>query len=94
MKKVKRILPSHQNSFNESWYTFNSGGLQNSHLIEKSLIDVYVPFLPMEKSHVRLCAENEFKKQNHVPKNIDLWDGKFKYILSANYISNWDIECV
>ena len=69
MKKVKRILPSHQNSFNESWYTFNSGGLQNSHLIEKSLIDVYVPFLPMEKSHVRLCAENEFKKQNHVPKN-------------------------
>nr|CAH0102015.1 unnamed protein product [Daphnia galeata] len=45
------------------------GGLQNSHLIEKSLIDVYVPFLPMEKLHVRLCAENEFKKQNHVPKN-------------------------
>jgi hypothetical protein len=23
----------------------------------------------MEKSHVRLCAENEFKKQNYVPKN-------------------------
>ncbi len=45
------------------------GGLHQSHLIQKSLIDVYVPFLPMEKSHVRLCAENEFKKQNYVPEN-------------------------
>jgi hypothetical protein len=45
------------------------GGFHQSHLIQKSLIDVYVPFLPMEKSHVRLCAENEFKRQNYVPKN-------------------------
>lgn len=45
------------------------GGLHQSSLIEKSLIDVYVPFLPMEKKHVRQCAENEFKKHNYIPMN-------------------------
>ena len=30
------------------------GGLQNADLIQKSLIDMYVPFLPLEKSHVKL----------------------------------------
>lgn len=47
-------------------------GLHRSHLIEKNLIDVYVPFLPMEKIHVRLCAENEFKKQKFIPKNKEV----------------------
>lgn len=45
------------------------GGLHQSRLIEKHLIDVYVPFLPMEKIHVRLCAENEFNKQKYFPRN-------------------------
>jgi len=51
--------------------TFNEkgGGLYHSGLINKSLIDVYVPFLPMEKKHVRLCVENEFKKHNYTPKD-------------------------
>ena len=46
-------------AFNEE-----GGGLHQSRLIEESLIDIYVPFLPMEKRHVKLCAEIEFKKQN------------------------------
>lgn len=45
----------------------SGGGLRGSSLIEKSLIDVYVPFLPMEKQHVRQCAENEFRRQNYTP---------------------------
>ncbi|KZS09814.1 Torsin-like protein [Daphnia magna] len=51
-------------AFNEE-----GGGLHQSRLIEKHLIDVYVPFLPMEKMHVRLCAENEFNKQKYFPRN-------------------------
>jgi len=51
-------------AFNEE-----GGGLHQSHLIEKSLIDIYVPFLPMEKRHVKLCAEKEFKK--HSIKLVD-----------------------
>ncbi|EFX73207.1 hypothetical protein DAPPUDRAFT_129381 [Daphnia pulex] len=61
VKDFERLVE--MGAFNEQ------GGFHQSHLIQKSLIDVYVPFLPMEKSHVRLCAENEFKKQNYVPKN-------------------------
>ena len=49
--------------------SLSGGGLKNSHLIEKNLIDVFVPFLPMEKRHVRLCADKEFKKQRLVPKH-------------------------
>jgi len=47
----------------------SGGGLKKSNLIEKNLIDVFVPYLPMEKRHVRLCADKEFKKQRLVPKN-------------------------
>ena len=47
------------------------GGLHLSHIIEKSLIDVYIPFLPMEKKHIRMCALNEFKKREYLPKNME-----------------------
>ena len=54
---------------NFEYYYTPGGGLHKCHLIEKSLIDVYVPFLPMEKYHVRMCAENEVKKQKFVPRD-------------------------
>lgn len=34
------------------------GGLQRSDIIVKNLIDHYVPFLPLEKKHVKLCARD------------------------------------
>lgn len=68
MNKVIR-LPFSIVVIDQNTHFYFVGGFHQSHLIQKSLIDVYVPFLPMEKSHVRLCAENEFKKQNYVPKN-------------------------
>ncbi|GIY83189.1 torsin-1A [Caerostris darwini] len=37
------------------------GGLQYSQIVEKNLIDVYVPFLPLEKIHVRKCIIHELK---------------------------------
>ena len=55
--------------FLRSKFDVLGSGLYQSHLIDKSLIDVYVPFLPMEKIHVELCAENEFKKQKYQPKD-------------------------
>lgn len=42
---------------------YYTGGLQRSYLIDSSLIDHFVPFLPMEKSHIRLCIEAEFRRQ-------------------------------
>lgn len=45
-----------QGAFNEA------GGLYNSVAIKTSLIDHYIPFLPLEEKHVVKCIDNEFKK--------------------------------
>ena len=37
------------------------GGLQHASIIDRSLIDVYVPFLPLERSHVRQCIDKELE---------------------------------
>ena len=34
---------------------FNTkGGFQHSSLIEKNLIDYFIPFLPLERSHIKM----------------------------------------
>merc|ERR1712098_93276 len=40
------------------------GGLHHSTVIDSSLIDVYVPFLPLERKHVKLCVEKEARERN------------------------------
>jgi ATP-dependent Clp protease ATP-binding subunit ClpA len=52
-------------------YNFN-GGLQNSNTIIQSLIDHYLPFLPLERRHIEDCIREEFIKvgQNHVGKEV------------------------
>jgi len=40
------------------------GGLHRSAVIDSSLIDLYVPFLPLERRHVRLCVEKERLSRN------------------------------
>uniref|UniRef100_A0A8C6ZKE3 Torsin family 3 member A n=1 Tax=Nothoprocta perdicaria TaxID=30464 RepID=A0A8C6ZKE3_NOTPE len=36
------------------------GGYARSHFLEENLIDFFVPFLPLERRHVRLCARDAF----------------------------------
>lgn len=38
-------------------------GFGHSRLVQENLIDVFVPFLPLEKQHVRLCARDAFLSQ-------------------------------
>ena len=40
------------------------GGLQYSRMIEKSLVDVFVPFLPLERRHVKICIRKEFQRRD------------------------------
>lgn len=40
------------------------GGFHQSDTIKSNLIDHYIPFLPMEKRHVKLCILDEFKQRN------------------------------
>jgi len=42
------------------------GGLHGSSVIKKSLVDVYIPFLPLERRHVKLCAKNELEMRGVV----------------------------
>ncbi len=47
-----------------------SGGLYKAGVVEKSLVDVYVPFLPLERRHVLLCVRQEASKRYsflHIP---------------------------
>ncbi|XP_018414042.1 PREDICTED: torsin-1A [Nanorana parkeri] len=46
-------------------YAFNSndGGLWHSSLIAKNLIDFFVPFLPMEFEHVKMCVRAEVRQR-------------------------------
>uniref|UniRef100_T1JNP5 Torsin-1A C-terminal domain-containing protein n=1 Tax=Strigamia maritima TaxID=126957 RepID=T1JNP5_STRMM len=40
------------------------GGLKHSSLIDSNLIDHFIPFLPLERQHVKLCVIDELKRQN------------------------------
>ena len=40
------------------------GGLQKSELIVSHLVDYFVPFLPLERVHVKQCAVQELKLQS------------------------------
>jgi len=50
------------------------GGLQHASIIDRSLIDVYVPFLPLEKAHVRQCVNKELDvrgvEKTRLPSNF------------------------
>ncbi|XP_065669628.1 torsin-1A-like [Hydra vulgaris] len=41
------------------------GGFKNADIVLEGLIDFYVPFLPLERKHVKQCAEAELQKRYH-----------------------------
>merc|ERR1712062_294679 len=45
------------------------GGLHKSAIIDKSLIDAYVPFLPLEQVHVKQCARRELLHRELEPND-------------------------
>ena len=58
------------------------GGLHRSAVIDSSLIDVYVPFLPMERKHVRQCVEQEARV-----RNITMQEEQIKVVVDS--LSYW-----
>lgn len=44
-------------SYNEN------GGLQKTNLMESSLVDLFIPFLPLEQRHVVKCIQAEFHER-------------------------------
>ena len=39
----------------------SAGGLWRSRLIDRNLIDYFVPFLPLEYTHVKMCVRAEMR---------------------------------
>lgn len=52
-----------QNRFLSDWHLF-TGGLKVSSLITSNLVSHYIPFLPLEKRHVRQCVNDELANRN------------------------------
>ena len=45
---------------------FNTkGGFWRSSFIEKNPVDYFIPFLPLERSHVKMCAKVDVEKKGH-----------------------------
>lgn len=45
------------------------GGLKDASVIKSGLIDVFLPFLPLERNHIKDCVRAEFKKIGHEPQD-------------------------
>ena len=62
------------------------GGLQHSRMLEKNLVDVFVPFLPLERQHVRICVRKEFER-----RQISWWTETMVDTI-ADQLSYWPPE--
>ncbi|XP_065674111.1 torsin-1A-like, partial [Hydra vulgaris] len=52
---------------------YNSpGGFKNSKIISKALIGFYIPFLPLERKHVKQCAKKEIRNSNIEVNNFTM----------------------
>uniref|UniRef100_A0A0K0FVU0 Torsin-like protein (inferred by orthology to a D. melanogaster protein) n=1 Tax=Strongyloides venezuelensis TaxID=75913 RepID=A0A0K0FVU0_STRVS len=60
----------------------NKGGLEESDMIFRGIVDVFVPFLPLEKKHIEECIETIFNEREYtnVEYNKKIKDFLFKQI--------------
>ncbi|XP_067948856.1 torsin-1A-like [Watersipora subatra] len=56
VKDMEKVLRTEANN--------SKGGLKDSRLITSNLISHYIPFLPLEKRHVRQCINEELMKRD------------------------------
>ncbi|XP_043281360.1 torsin-1A-like [Venturia canescens] len=64
-KKRKEMKLHHFESLISSNAVTENGGFLNSSAIQSSLIDYYVPFLPLEEEHVKLCMRDAFESDEY-----------------------------
>ena len=55
-KQMEKILST--DAFN------NKGGLKDAYLLLANLVDFFVPFLPMERKHVKMCVRAELLRRD------------------------------
>ncbi|XP_025957604.2 torsin-1A-like [Dromaius novaehollandiae] len=55
-----------QSLMSEEIFSNLNSGFFRSQLIQKNLIDYFIPFLPLEYKHVRECVREELRSQGHL----------------------------
>ncbi|XP_053211091.1 torsin-1A-like [Panonychus citri] len=63
LRDIESLMNLH--AFNEE------GGLKKSSLIHKSMIDFFIPFLPLEKKHVQRCVVDYFQEKYNITKKVN-----------------------
>jgi hypothetical protein len=58
----------------------NDKGMWHSSLITSHLIDHYVPFLPLERQHIKQCIAREFNKNSITFDNYDQFSHDVNFI--------------
>ncbi|XP_007431317.1 torsin-1A [Python bivittatus] len=66
-------LPLHvmQQSLSNSVFNNKNSGFWHSSLIDRNVIDYFIPFLPLEIRHVKMCVEAEMRSRGY-PINEDI----------------------
>lgn len=68
-----------------SAYNEGDGGLKKSELVARHLIDAYVPFLPLERKHVRMCIVDYMKSRGY-----RITDERVDAIINELTVSFWN----
>jgi hypothetical protein len=95
MDRSQFELKSFQKAIHDTIYQQKSTkdkGMWHSSLISGHLIDHYVPFLPLEREHIKQCIVREFAKnsitrRNHpeLPKDVDFIADEMVYDIDGDY---------
>uniref|UniRef100_A0ACB8EZX9 Torsin-1A n=1 Tax=Sphaerodactylus townsendi TaxID=933632 RepID=A0ACB8EZX9_9SAUR len=62
LKSLPRSCPYVMSGYTEEVYL---GGLWHSSLIDRNLIDYFIPFLPLEYKHVKMCIRAEIQSRGN-----------------------------
>nr|ACO15009.1 Torsin-1B precursor [Caligus clemensi] len=69
------------------------GGLKAANIIQQNLVDHYIPFLPLERRHVRMCIDKELRdrrasiseeEKDDILNSLQYWPDKKRGIYSSS----------
>jgi hypothetical protein len=72
--------------FVKSIFLLYLGGLWHASLINRHLVTFFVPFLPLERAHVRTCIQRQLEKE-HI-------NNKYRYKISDNDIIDQVLDLI
>lgn len=86
------MLENFKDLFNTGVFT-REGGLKDSELVERAFIDQFLPFLPLERSHVKQCIVQYLKDhRNFTNPNIIPGTDKIEQMAEQNEYISGDTE--